>query len=176
MIELQNKIFCYFSVGKLPLKALSSTSAVSELLGRIFSSYSKENSGSDIRLDLSYTEASRLWYRAGLKHSCLDDMLKNPIGSLSFCQFLDVVKKIIEEDVKAADCKPAEKEKVVFEVRSRCRHLFCYRDCLQSFRQVGDKVELVEDFERFLDEPGGPLKPGDRGTVVELQNGHAGER
>lgn len=45
-----------------------------------------------------------------------------------------------------------------------------------SFSQVGDKVELVEGFERYGDAVGGPLQLGDRGVVVELQRGPNGER
>ena len=42
--------------------------------------------------------------------------------------------------------------------------------------QVGDKVELVNGYEKYGDASGGPLQPGDRGTVVELQRGPNGER
>jgi hypothetical protein len=42
--------------------------------------------------------------------------------------------------------------------------------------QVGDKVELVEGFERYGDALGGPLQAGDRGVVVELQRGPNGEK
>jgi hypothetical protein len=37
--------------------------------------------------------------------------------------------------------------------------------------QVGDRVELAEDFEKYGDAVGGPLRVGDRGVVVELQRG-----
>jgi hypothetical protein len=42
--------------------------------------------------------------------------------------------------------------------------------------QVGDKVELVNGYDKYGDASGGPLQPGDRGTVVELQRGPNGER
>lgn len=42
--------------------------------------------------------------------------------------------------------------------------------------QIGDKVQLVEDFEKYLDEPGGPLRPGERGIVVQVQEGLNGCR
>lgn len=42
--------------------------------------------------------------------------------------------------------------------------------------QVGDKVELVQGYEKFGDATGGPLHPGDRGVVVETQLGPNGER
>jgi hypothetical protein len=44
------------------------------------------------------------------------------------------------------------------------------------FRQVGDKVELIEGYEKFADALGGPLQPGDRGIVVELQVDPNGEK
>ena len=45
-----------------------------------------------------------------------------------------------------------------------------------SFVQVGDRVELADGYEKFGDASGGPLQPGDRGVVVEVQNGSPGER
>ena len=42
--------------------------------------------------------------------------------------------------------------------------------------QTGDMVELVTGYEKYGDASGGPLQPGDRGTVVELQRGPNGER
>ena len=43
-------------------------------------------------------------------------------------------------------------------------------------QQIGDKVELVEGYERFGDASSGPLQVGDRGVVVEMQRGPNGER
>ena len=45
-----------------------------------------------------------------------------------------------------------------------------------GFRKVGDKVELVEAYEKFMDAIGGPLQPGDRGIVIELQLDPVGEK
>jgi len=42
--------------------------------------------------------------------------------------------------------------------------------------QVGDRVELVQGYEKYGDAAGGPLQPGDRGVVVELQRGPNGEK
>ncbi len=44
-----------------------------------------------------------------------------------------------------------------------------------SFR-VGDKVEIVDGSNRYGDASNGPLKPGDLGTVIELQRGARGDR
>jgi hypothetical protein len=41
---------------------------------------------------------------------------------------------------------------------------------------VGDKVELVEGYEKLGDSANGPLQPGDRGSVIEIQRGPTGER
>ena len=41
--------------------------------------------------------------------------------------------------------------------------------------QIGDKVELVEGFDRYGDASSGPLQLGDRGIVVDFQNGANGE-
>ena len=42
--------------------------------------------------------------------------------------------------------------------------------------QIGDKVELVDGYERYGDAASGPLLIGDRGVVVELQRGPNGEK
>lgn len=42
--------------------------------------------------------------------------------------------------------------------------------------QIGDKVELVEGFERYGDASSGPLQVGDRGIVVDVQRGPNGEK
>ena len=42
--------------------------------------------------------------------------------------------------------------------------------------QVGDKVELVDGYERFGDAANGPLHPGERGTVIDVQESQSGER
>jgi hypothetical protein len=42
--------------------------------------------------------------------------------------------------------------------------------------QIGDVVELVEGYEKYGDASRGPMVPGDRGQVVEVQQGSNGER
>lgn len=42
--------------------------------------------------------------------------------------------------------------------------------------QVGNIVELVEGYEKYGDAARGPMVPGDRGQVVEVQQGANGER
>jgi hypothetical protein len=40
----------------------------------------------------------------------------------------------------------------------------------------GDRVELTSGYEKFGDAAGGPLLPGDRGVVVDLQRAPNGEQ
>jgi hypothetical protein len=74
------------------------------VLKAIFSLYKEEvtDSTTDAELTLNYTAASRLWYRCGMKLSCLDTMLEEkPSPSLpliEFEDFLAVIEKILEED------------------------------------------------------------------------------
>lgn len=37
-------------------------------------------------------------------------------------------------------------------------------------------MELVEGYEKLSDSAGGPLQPGDRASVIEIQRGPNGER
>ena len=37
-------------------------------------------------------------------------------------------------------------------------------------------MELIEGYEKFGDAARGPMAPGDRGQVVEVQRGASGER
>lgn len=41
--------------------------------------------------------------------------------------------------------------------------------------QIGDKVELVDGYERYGDASSGPLQVGDRGIVVDVQRGPNGD-
>lgn len=45
-----------------------------------------------------------------------------------------------------------------------------------SLLQIGDIVELVEGYENYGDASRGPMVTGDRGQVVEVQQGSNGER
>jgi hypothetical protein len=74
------------------------------VLKNVFAQYKEEesNSTADVELTLSYTAASRLWYRCGMKLSCLGTILEEkPSPSLpliTFEDFLAVIEKIVEED------------------------------------------------------------------------------
>lgn len=74
----------------------------------MYSNKSSETSGEDLRLN--YTMASRLWYRCGVKLSCLDTILKEdsvPYRKVSFGQFFDVVNKVVEADERVLSALPA---------------------------------------------------------------------
>lgn len=79
------------------------TAALVAVLRTIFSWYASNDTArvpeSGIHLDR--VEASRLWYRCGLKLASLESLLqaKNPPAShLSDADFLDLVSKVLEEE------------------------------------------------------------------------------
>ncbi|KAG7373198.1 HECT-domain ubiquitin-transferase [Nitzschia inconspicua] len=134
------------------------TSALVRTLRAIFTQYlSKEGSC------LNNLEASRLWYRCGLRLSSLREIIDNKSeGSdgkkwIEFNDFLGLVERVISDDAKQFHEIPSDDEN--FATRF----------------VVGGKVELVEGYERFGDAANGPLQPGDRGTVIELQKSSTGE-
>jgi hypothetical protein len=96
------------------------------VLKTIFAQYKKEeaNSTADVELTLSYTAASRLWYRCGIKLSCLDTMLEEkPSPSLpliTFEDFLAVIEKIVEEDETLFKTAPSKDQTpdTICEVRA----------------------------------------------------------
>jgi hypothetical protein len=132
------------------------TTALVKILRSIFTQYL-----SDEQSCLGYVEASRLWYRCGLKLSSLKNILDNKASDhgereIEFCDFLGLIQRVIAEDAKHfATCSSDERFPLCFE--------------------IGEKVELVEGYERFGDAANGPLLPGDRGTVIELQTASSDE-
>jgi hypothetical protein len=73
-------------------------------LGKIFSFYSAGENAVPDQAVLSRVEASRLWYRCGLKLSCLHAILekKSPPmrNKVTFDDLLDLVNRVIQEDDK----------------------------------------------------------------------------
>jgi hypothetical protein len=127
------------------------TAALIKILRSIFTQYL-----SDEQSCLGYIEASRLWYRCGLKLSSLKDIMDSKASDcdgkrdIEFYDFLGLIQRIIAEDSKHfVRCPSVERSPLCFE--------------------IGEKVELVEGYERFGDAANGPLLPGDRGSVIELQ-------
>jgi hypothetical protein len=84
------------------------------VLKTIFTQYKEEelNSTTDIDVTLGYTAASRLWYRCGIKLSCLDTMLEEKSSSalplITFEDFLAVIGKIVEEDETVFKSAPSK--------------------------------------------------------------------
>jgi len=110
--------------------------------------------------EIDHVSAARLWYRCGMKMSHLDELIDKNIqegrASCDVSDFLNVINEIIREDCE-------ETARTVNEpTNSSCG--------------VGDVVELTKEYEQYGDALKGPMVPGDRGRVVEVQNGHNGER
>jgi hypothetical protein len=133
------------------------TVALVKILQNIFTQYL-----SDGRSCLGYVEASRLWYRCGLKLSSLKDIFDSKTSNgngereIEFYDFLGLIQRMIAEDAKDfAKCSSDERSPLCFE--------------------IGDIVELVDGYERFGDAANGPLLPGDRGSVIELQKASSDE-
>lgn len=125
------------------------TEELRDVVRTIFAAYSDGAS----RL-LEASTATRLWYRCGLKLSALQDLLTDNVLELN--AFLGVLERVAAEDEESwAATAAGTGDKT-------CR--------------VGDKVELVDGYDKFGDASGGPLQPGDRGVVVEVQSGPNGER
>lgn len=138
------------------VKKGSVTSGMQSVLRDIFSGY---ETGGDAKVgnsvELNQIEASRLWYRCGIKLSSLIDILQTRNDkTVAFADFLQLLHQVIEDDEKS----------------------FSQATESSSDFQIGDRVELVEGYERFGDAINGPLAPGERGTIVELQQGPEGER
>lgn len=129
----------------------SITKRLRDVLLEIYTLYSEEGDES-----LTYASAARLFYRSGMKLDFLDSVYKEsgPTG-LTFLRFYEIIEKILHED-DASLCRDMSVDEIAI--------------------RKGDKVELVDGYEKYEDASGGPLKPGDRGTVLEVQNGPNGER
>jgi hypothetical protein len=96
------------------------------VLKTIFAEYKEKESKSTrgIELALCYTAASRLWYRCGMKLSCLDTMLEDKSTSslplITFEDFLTVIGKIVEEDETVFKTAPSKDQtpETICEVRT----------------------------------------------------------
>ena len=128
----------------------SVTPQLRNALRSIFQLYSQ-----DRRSPLPYTKAACLFYRCGMNLNFLDERLKEG-QEITFEAFFDIVEKILLEDFDLLNRESESAEEVPF--------------------RIGDRVELVDGFEKYDDASGGPLRAGDRGTIVELQVGPNGER
>jgi len=138
---------------------------------------------------LTSVQASRLWYRCGIKLSHLRSLLDaSQLSSkeakdgqiitepyISVDDFIDIISSIIAKD----ECIPKSIHKnLVEEVVSKCAdgntNINVPRvDGLQF--QVGDHVVIAENYEQFGDVSCGPLSPGVHGIVVESSNESEGK-
>ena len=109
-----------------------------------------QSNGEECISSLNYQQAARLWYHCGMSLASLDQIWKEK-GALNPDDLNDVLRKVLVEDEKSTLSSKISIEK-------------------------GDRVQLVEGYEKFGDAAGGPLRPGDRGVVVELQGAPNGER
>ena len=129
----------------------SVTKRLRDILLEVYSLYSEPGEET-----LSYASSARLFYRSGMKLDFLDSFVKDTApGGLTFLNFYVIIEQILQED-------------------DAC----LWRDspCDDNSVRESDKVELVDGYEKYEDASGGPLKHGDRGTVVEVQTGPNGER
>ena len=110
-----------------------------------------QDTEADTMESLSFQAAARLWYRCGMSLASLRRIWKEKSG-LCFRDLTEVLQKVLGEDEDASVSANA------------------------SSVEKGDRVQLVEGYEKFGDAAGGPMRPGDRGTVVELQGSPNGER
>jgi hypothetical protein len=118
-----------------------------------------------------------------MKLSHLEKVLENklpPSNGISFEDFLDVLSSVVrDEEESLGSQQPYSRGSTVFQVSRGNVHLSCHFLVLLTWLylvQVGDKVELIEGYERFGDASNGPLHPGERGTVIDLQEGPSGDR
>lgn len=125
------------------------TEQLTNVLEDIWKLYS--DSGDDVVAPLPYQAAARLWYRSGMSLESFEQIWKEK-SSLELDDLKGVLQKVLGEDEDLAlSAKTSSVEK-------------------------GERVQLVEGYEKFGDAAGGPLRPGDRGVVVELQGSPNGER
>lgn len=133
-----------------------------EALKRVFSRYTVPPSTPRTispSSSIPYTAAARLWYRANLKLSELDEMLaESEKTEVSFADVLEFVGALAREDEDFYQQTKLNIDEKRF-----------------SF-QVGDKVELSRfTNSAYHNSSAGPLAPGDRGVVLELQDASTAE-
>eukprot|EP00521_Asterionellopsis_glacialis_P007185 CAMPEP_0195289262 /NCGR_PEP_ID=MMETSP0707-20130614/5611_1 /TAXON_ID=33640 /ORGANISM="Asterionellopsis glacialis, Strain CCMP134" /LENGTH=3115 /DNA_ID=CAMNT_0040349249 /DNA_START=115 /DNA_END=9462 /DNA_ORIENTATION=+ len=150
------------------------------ILKMIFGWYARKGSKLESgNMSLDPVAAFRLWYRCGMKLSTIQDLLEKKMAgghnkgysalSITLDDFLNLITQIVGEEELSLMAGSA-----MIGLRLPGTSLQVLRG--DSTFEVGDVVELVESYERFGDAPSGPLHPGDRGKVVEIQQGQRGEQ
>jgi hypothetical protein len=130
--------------------------ALTTVLTNIFDSYAVD---SITPTSLQYTAAARLFYRCGLKLAYLQQLMDDK----------DHHKIVVEDFVAIFSTIAKEDETMVTKISFTER-----KDVVVC--QIGDRVELIEGYDKYGDALGGPLQPRERGVVVDVQNGSKGER
>lgn len=127
------------------------------LLRVIFSWYSASVRESSSTVQLNRVEAARLWYSCGIKLAHLEGLFEadEKKSHVVFEDFINILGRVIREDCEAGENHRKSDDPQI---------------------QIGDRVQLVEGYESKGDATAGPLQPGDRGRVVELQRGPSGQR
>jgi hypothetical protein len=141
---------------------------------------------------ISAIAAARLWYRSGLKFSRLCKLLErkkqlknesengcdNSVSLDETFECFQLDPKVEFTDyLEEVQCVVDEEEEKTSSIRSEVsvEPNGDEKNSDSSFR-VGDKVEIADGSNRYGDASNGPLKPGDLGTVIELQRGARGDR
>lgn len=129
-----------------------------EVLKSIFSWYATSSSD-DKKLQLDRVEAARMWFYCGIKLANLDSMFEADElkTHVLFDDFLRIVRRVAKEDGERMELQKSESPD-------------------GSSVEVGDRVQLIDGYESKGDASTGPLRPGERGRVVELQRGPTGQK
>jgi len=117
------------------------------------------------------------------------DAIHPGCGFVTFDEFLGVLQKAVEDDESSiperksgqgksntrasasgsSSADPMDTSSAPVGDSSNAQHgVFMF--------EVGDKVEVSVGYDRYGDAASGPLRPGDRGTVLEVQRGPRGDR
>lgn len=138
------------------IKGVELSTQLAKVLRSIFSWYFTSRSTKAEGLQLNRVEAARLWYRCGIKLENLDSLFEADENKTGVCidDFLSVLSRVAGEDAQRSE-----------------QQIKSYGERIQ----VGDRVQLVEGYEGKGDATAGPLQPGDRGRVVEVQRGPTGQ-
>uniref|UniRef100_A0A7S1B4W0 Uncharacterized protein n=1 Tax=Corethron hystrix TaxID=216773 RepID=A0A7S1B4W0_9STRA len=140
------------------------------VLHKIFLCYADRNfsqSASDSEkalITLDHASASRLWYRCRFELSSLDTLNSSHI---SVNDFVDFVHKHVTEEKESSSTSDDQMQLEEDHKSSSFSKFFSF--------EAGDTVELSDDFEKYGDAGSGPLQPGDRGSVTEVQKCSDGE-
>jgi hypothetical protein len=137
------------------------------VLKKIFTSYVSpgEEQANEEDVCLSLTDASRLWYRCGIRLVNLQRLLEEKrlrdsisIGTKVFFEdFVLCITRLVEAD--DLDWGRIDTSEIPY-----------------NNYVLGDVVELVEEYSKYGDAAEGPLELGERGRVVEIKEGSIGQR